>query len=164
MRRKLSLIGRRLSVLLVLAGVAGLPSAAWAQTDPHIGKWRLNASKSVYSPGPPPRDQVRTYAQQGSGLKAVIETVQPLGLKTTAEYTAPFDGKDYPLSGNADADSISLTRIDHWTFEATLKKGGKVMSTVRNSVAKDGKTMTVASKGVNAQGRPVSSTALFTRQ
>jgi hypothetical protein len=164
MRRKPSLIGRRLSVVAVLAGIASLPLAVWAQPDPHIGKWRLNAAKSVYLPGPPPRDQVRTYAQQGSALKAVIETVQPLGLKTTAEYTAQFDGKDYPLSGNADADIIALTRLDHWTFEATLKKGGKVMSTVRNAVAKDGKTMTVVSKGVNAKGQAVSSTAVFTRQ
>ena len=164
MRRKRSLIGRRLFVVVVLAGVASLPLVAWAQSDPHIGKWRLSAAKSVYSPGPPPRDQLRTYTQQGGSLKAVIETVQPLGLTTTAQYTAAFDGKDYPLSGNADADTIALTRLDHWTFEATLKKSGKVMSTVRNAVAKDGKTMTVASKGVNAKGQAVSSTAVFTRQ
>ena len=154
----------RLSVLLVVVGVVALLSVALAQSDSHIGKWRLNTAKSVYSPGPPPRDQVRTYTQQGNGLKAVIETVQPLGLKTTAEYAAQFDGKDYPLSGNADADTIALTRIDQWTFDATLKKGGKVMSTARNAVSKDGKTMMVVSKGVNAKGQPVSSTALFTKQ
>jgi hypothetical protein len=97
-------------------------------------------------------------------LKAVIETVQPLGNKTTAEYTAQFDGKDYPLSGNADADTIALTRIDDLTWEATLKRRGQVASTVRNTVSKDGKTMTVATKGTNAQGKPVTSTAVFTKQ
>jgi hypothetical protein len=129
-----------------------------------VGTWRLNVAKSVYTPGPPPRSQVRTYSQQGNGLKAVIETVQPLGIKTTAEYTAAYDGKDYPLSGNADADTIALSKIDARTFEATLKRGGKVVSTARNTVSMDGKTMTITTKGVNARNQPVSSTALFTKQ
>lgn len=154
----------RVAAALALVAVLGLPSSAIAQTEPHLGTWNLNTAKSVYTPGPPPRGQVRTYSRQGDGLTAVIETIQPLGLKTTARYTAMFDGKDNPLTGNADADTIALTRIDPWTFEATLKKSGKVVNSVRNTVSRDGKTMTVVAKGTNAQGKPTSSEAVFVKQ
>ena len=159
-----SLFVRRLSFLLAFGSVAVLAMPASAQPDPHAGTWILNVGKSTYDPGPPPRSQVRTYTPQGGGIKAVIETVQPLGIKTRAEYSGRFDGKDNPLKGNADADAISLVRIDAWTFEATLKKGGKVTVVVRNTVSKDGKTMTASSNGVGARGQPVRSTAVFVKQ
>jgi hypothetical protein len=164
MRQRASLVGPRLDTALVLACLVGFVAAAFAQADPRIGTWRLLTGKSVYSPGPPPRSQVRVYSQEGGGLKAIIETVQPLGVKTKVEYTAQFDGKDYPVSGSTDADTIALTRIDTWTWEATLKRSGKAVTTIRNTVSKDGKAMTVTSKGVNAKGQPVSSTAYFTKQ
>ena len=151
-------------ILLMLGSVAVLATPASAQPDLHVGTWTLNVAKSTYEPGPPPRSQVRTYLPQGDGLKVVIETVQPLGIKTRSEYAALFDGKDNPLRGNAEADAISLVRIDAWTFEATLKKRGKVTIVVRNTVSKDGKTMTVTSKGVGARGRPVRSAAVFSKQ
>lgn len=159
-----SLVGRRLNVTLVLGMVAAFLTVAAAQTDPHVGIWHLNVGKSVYDPGPPPRSQTRTYTPNGDGVSVVIETMQPFGAKTITKYSAHYDGKDNPLIGNDNADSIAVTRIDAWTFESTTKKGGKVVSTVRNTVAKDGKTMVVASKGVNAQGRPVTSTIVLVRQ
>lgn len=158
-----TLFVRRL-VLLMLGSMAVLARPVSAQPDLHAGTWVLNVGKSTYDPGPPPRSQVRTYTAHGGGIKAVIETVQPLGIKTRSEYSGLFDGKDNPLKGNADADAISLVRIDAWTFEATLKKGGKVTVVVRNTVSKDGKTMTASAKGVGARGQPVRSTAVFVRQ
>jgi hypothetical protein len=77
---------------------------------------------------------------------------------------ARFDGKDYPITGNADVDTIALTRVDEWTFDATMKRRGKVMTNVRNAVSKDGRTMTVTSKGTNARGQPTSSVAVLTKQ
>lgn len=151
-------------ILLMLGSVAVLAMPASAQSDMHLGTWVLNAAKSTYEPGPPPRSQIRTYLPYGDGLKVVIETVQPLGIKTRTEYAAHFDGKDNPLIGNSDADAISLVRVDAWTFEATLKKRGTITVVTRNTVSKDGKTMTVSAKGIGARGRPVRSTAVFARQ
>lgn len=163
MRPPVSVVPVRLATLLLLAAPAFAPEIS-AQAAAHVGKWTLNVNKSVYSPGPPPRGQVRTYATEGDRFKAVIETTQPLGMKTRAEYTARFDGKDYPLSGNADADTVALTRVDDLTFDATLKRRGKVVTTVRNVVSKDGATMTVTAKGTNARGQPTSSVAVFFKQ
>lgn len=150
--------------LLLPFCIVGLASLTSVQSDPHIGKWILSVGKSVYSPGPPPRGQVRIYTSEGGALKGVIETVQPFGTTTTAQYVARFDGKDYPITGNADVDTIALTRVDEWTFDATMKRRGKVMTNVRNAVSKDGRTMTVTSKGTNARGQPTSSVAVLTKQ
>jgi hypothetical protein len=164
MRPPVSVVRTRPAGLLLLFGIVGLASLASAQSAPHIGRWVLNTGRSVYSPGPPPRSQVRTYSTEDGALKGVIETVQPLGTTTKAEYVARFDGKDYPITGNADVDTIALTRVDEWTFDATMKRRGTVMTTVRNAVSKDGRTMTVTSKGTNARGQPTSSVAVLTKQ
>jgi hypothetical protein len=49
----------------------------------------------------------------------------------TRSNTRPNDGKDYPVTGNANADMISLKRVNDRTVEATLKKGGKVTTSAR---------------------------------
>ena len=164
MRPPVSVVPARLATLLLLLALPALAPTTSAQATAHLGKWTLNVNRSVYSPGPPPRSQVRTYSTEGDRFKAVIETLQPLGTKTTAEYVARFDGKDYPLTGNADADTVALTRVDDLSFDATLKRRGKVVTTVRNAVSKDGTTMTVTSKGTNARGQPTSSVAVFFKQ
>lgn len=164
MRPPVSAVLRRLSTLLTVAAPVLLLAAVFAQTDPHLGKWTMNAGRTVYTPGPPPRAQTRSYSTEGNKLKAVIETLQPLGTKTVVEYSAAFDGRDYPISGNSDFDTIALTRVDAWTFDATLKRRGKIVSTVRNTVSKDGRTMTVSAKGTTARGQTTSSVAVYARQ
>ena len=59
---------------------------------------------------------------------------------------------------------IAYKRIDDNTVEATTKKGGKVVATVRIVVAKDGKSMTVTVKGKNAKGEPTSDLVAYDRQ
>ena len=164
MRPPVSVVPARLAALLLLFATPAFSPGISAQAAAHNGRWMLNVNKSVYSPGPPPRGQVRTYSTEGDRFKAVIETTQPLGQKTRAEYAARFDGKDYPLTGNADADTVALTRVDDFTFDAALKRRGKVVTTVRNAVSKDGTSMTVTSKGTNARGQPTSSVAVFFKQ
>ena len=79
-------------------------------------------------------------------------------------YTANYDGKDYPLAGVPNADTVSLKRIDARTTERTDKKDGKVVQTLARVVSQDGKTMTVTSKGTNAQGQTVNNVAVWEKQ
>jgi hypothetical protein len=142
-------------------------SPALAQ-DAHVGTWKQNFAKSTITPaptGPPPQSATRTYEMFGDGLKATLVTVSPDGTRTTTvTYSAHFDGKDYPYSGSTTIDTIALKRIDASTFESTLKKAGKVVTTGTNVVSKDGKTMTYTSKGTNASGQPTSGVAVFEKQ
>ncbi len=78
-------------------------------------------------------------------------------------YTANYDGKDYPITGNPLADSVAYKKIDDNTLEGTNKKGGQVASTVLIVVAKDGKSMTVTTKGKNDKG-PFTNVVVMDRQ
>ncbi len=148
MKHLLSL-GALLGVLLCTQG------ASAQATDPMMGTWELNVAKSKFSPGPAPKSQTRTYEASGAGVKYTAKGVDAEGKPTLVQYTANFDGKDYPITGSPDSDSISLKKVDANTIEATQKKAGKVVLTSKRAVSKDGKTMTVTNKGTNAKGQAV---------
>jgi len=72
--------------------------------------------------------------------------------------------QNYPVTGNPDWDATWLKRIDANTVEFTRKKAGKVISTATIVVSKDGKTLTLTAKGVNAKGEKFSNTGVFEKQ
>jgi hypothetical protein len=96
----------------------------------------------------------RTVVAQGDGVKYSFEGVAVDGKPLAYGFAVKFDGKDNPISGSmpSGADAISAKRIDSNTYEATLKKAGKVIGTSKVTVAKDGKVTTVDSTGTNAAG------------
>lgn len=150
-----------LTVTAVLAPEITTPAVA---QDAHVGTWKQDFAKSTATPAPTtpaPKSVTRTYEMLGDGLKFTQVTVAADGTSTTSTYSAHFDGKDYPITGNANADTIGLKKVDRSTFESTLKKAGKVMTTGRNSVSADGKTMTYTAKGTNASGQATSLTQVY---
>jgi hypothetical protein len=149
-----------LSIVLV-ADIAHLSAQA---NDPRMGTWKLNLAKSKYSPGPAPQGLTLKVEPSGQGEKVTAEFVNADATRTTTRYTANFDGKDHPLTGSAIADTVSLKRVDARTTDRTDKKGGKVVQTLRRVVSKDGKTMTVTTKGTNAQGQAVNNVVVFDKQ
>src|SRR5690242_8488397 len=124
-------------------------------TDPASGTWELNLAKSKFSPGPPPKSQTRTFEVAGADVKYTLKGIDAEGKPTLVQYTAKYDGKDYPVTGSPDFDAISLKRVDAVTTEATTKKGGKVVGTTKRVVSKDGKTLTLTTIGTNAKGQAV---------
>jgi hypothetical protein len=153
-------------VVLALGVVlgAGVVSLSAQGNDPGNGTWKLNVAQSQYSPGPAPRSLTVIVEPSGKGEKVTAEFVNADGTRATNQYTANFDGKDYPLTGSQIADTVSLERTDTWTTERTDKKGGTVAQTLGQVVSRDGKTMTVTTKGKNAQGQAVNNVALFEKQ
>lgn len=138
--------------------------SGFAQTDPIIGTWKLNLAKSKFSPGPPPKGRTVTYEVVGQGFKITTKGTDAEGKPTDYQYTANYDGKDYPVTGNPDWDTIARKRIDAYKMEITRKKAGKVVSTASSVVSKDGKTRTVTEKGVNAKGEKISNTLVYDKQ
>jgi hypothetical protein len=117
-----------LGVVVTLGVVlgAGLVRVSAQASDARIGTWKLNVEKSKYSPGPAPQSQTLKVEAAGEGEKATTEGVNAAGTPTMTQYTANYDGKDYPLTGSQNADTVSLKRIDARTTERTDKKGDKV--------------------------------------
>ena len=161
-----ALNSRIAGLIMSVCVITTFPSHAFAQgPNPLIGTWTLNIAKSTFSPGPPPKSQTRTYTQNGDGLKLVIAGVDADGSASVpTSWAAHFDGKDYPVVGNPTADMITITMVGASTMDSTAKKDGKVTSTRRFTVSKDGKTMTSWNGGTNNAGLPQSNFTVWTKQ
>ena len=130
-----------------------VPASVRAQAAAsEVGTWTLSVKKSTYSPGPAPKSATRTYTMVGAMLKSVVERVSADGKPTKTEYTAGFDGKDYPLTGAPQYDMLALTKLDANTTHASLKKGGKEVAQSHRVVSKNGKSLTVTTTGVTDTG------------
>ena len=107
-----------------------------------IGSWRLNVTKSKYSPGPPLRSETRVYTKQADGVKGVVSRVYSDGRAERFEYLANF-GKDMMVTGIPEYDSVWLRKVDDLTSDAVLSHAGIVYGVARRVISSDGKTMTI---------------------
>jgi hypothetical protein len=152
-----------LSLLLAFLFTLTIPSAGQAQPDPAVGRWKLNLAKSKYAAGPVPTNLSVFIEAAGQGIKVTARSVGANGRVIETHYTAYVDGKDYPVTGSPDYDTVSLKRTGS-VVEGTRKKDGKVVQTYQRVVSEDRRTMTVATTGVNALGQKLSSFVVFDRQ
>lgn len=153
-------LARAAFVVALVLTVTNVRSFAQA-ADPFIGTWKMIVAKSTFNPGPAPKSGSVTFTTAPAGFRAVIEGVGPKDEKTRWEYTGNYGGNDLPLKGNPDGDSISVRRINATTVETTIKRAGKVAVTNTRTVSADGKTLTVVTKGTNAQGQTVHNVQIF---
>jgi hypothetical protein len=151
-------------VLLATAASGQPPKTTAEETDRVLGTWILDLEKSTYSPGPPPRRQTRTYEVHPDGVKATITTVDANGKSTKAQYVANYDSIEYPFTGSAQVDAISLKKVNASTAEATLTHARKVIGTARRVISEDGKTMTITFKGTDDQGRALTNVAVYVKK
>ncbi len=104
---------------------AGTTSAQ--SKDTVIGKWTLNVAKSKFDPGPAAKSADVVLTGSGAdGIKVVFDGVSSTGDRVHWEYTGNYDGKDYPMTGNVEGDTVSLKRINASSVETTYKLKGKV--------------------------------------
>jgi hypothetical protein len=151
-----------LATTLLLAALALNGSAAPA--DEHSGTWKMNPAKSNYSPGPAPKSISVKIASDRDNMKLTSDGIDAAGNPTHVEYTAKYDGKDYPITGLPNADTVALERIDASTIRSTTKKAGQVVMTVTSVISKDGKTRTATFKGKNAEGVDVNNVVVYDKQ
>jgi hypothetical protein len=152
---------KHLSSALVLVGVVS--GAALAQSgDPLIGTWKLNAAKSK---GTLFKSGTTVLEAAGDGIKATVDLVAVDGAVRHWGFTAKYDGKDNPVTGNNPyGDVVAITRVDSHTARIVVKNGGKMTITQTMVVSADGKTRTVTTRGADAQGKPVDSLSVYEKQ
>ena len=146
-----------LSLFFVAAGVC------FASTSPQMGTWKLNEVKSKFVPGAPKNNTV-IYEAAGDNVKVTVDGTDRAGNPAHNEWTGKFDGKDYPLTGDPDADMRSYKTVNDHTLALTNKKGGKVTLTGLIVVSADGKTRTVTPTGTDPQGKKIKHTAVYDKQ
>ncbi len=152
-------------VVAALAIVVGMPSGSMSQpADIVAGTWALNVSKSKMTPGPLPKSQTRTYEVTGKHMKSVQKGIDAEGKPTLVQFSANYDGKDYPYTGSPLWDTIAIRWVDDYTASFVQKKNGKVALTGKRVVSKNGKTMTISGKGTNADGKPAEIFLVFEKR
>jgi hypothetical protein len=144
-----------LSFILCLAAGA----FCLAADDPMMGTWKLNEAKSKITPGAPKNSTV-VYAAAGDQIKITVDGTDADGKTSHSEWTGKFDGKDYPVTGDATADMRSYKK-EGKDLELTNKKDGKVTVTGKVVVSADGKTRTVTISWTDAKGAKMTSTAIY---
>jgi hypothetical protein len=133
--------------------------------DPVIGTWQLNVQKSTFAPDPPPKSQTNTYTydKEDERITMTAEGMDAKGNRISQEWSAKYDGKDYPVTGSPMFDSVALKR-EKDTVVATRKKNGKPVSTATRVISEDGKEMRVTVKGTNEKGEPFTSVMVFDKR
>src|SRR6201988_5443900 len=88
-----------------------------AAADQLSGTWKMNPEKSKYSPGPAPKELTVVVESDENNYKLDATGTDGDGKTMHVQYSAKFDGKDYPGTGIANAEAVSLKRLDANTIE-----------------------------------------------
>ena len=132
------------------------------QDNPNMGTWKLNEAKSKFAGKA--RNHTVVYEASGDQTKVTVDGVDESGNAVHNEWTGKFDGKEYPVTGDANADVRSYRKINKNTLSLTGKKGGKTTLTGRIVISRGGKSRTVTTTTTNAQGKKVRNVAVYDRQ
>jgi len=151
-----------ITVFLILAATALAAFGA----DNSIGTWKLDVGKSKYTPAPMPvKSLTVTREASDGGVKQTTTGEQADGTAINASYTAKYDGKEVPVTGNAPYDTIAVKQANANTLTDERKKtGGPFKATGRTAISNGGKTMTTTAKGTNGQGKEFTQTFIFDKQ
>src|SRR6185369_8957498 len=132
------------------------------QNNPQMGTWKLNEAKSKFAGKA--RNQTVVYEASGDQTKVTVDGVDENGAAVHNEWTGKFDGKDYPVTGDANSDARSYRMINKNTLAMTVKKDGKATVNGRIVVSRYGKTRTVTTTATDAQGKKVTNVAVYDKQ
>jgi hypothetical protein len=151
----------RTAVLTLATCLVGL-TLCFAQNS-MIGTWKLNEAKSELGPGAAKNSTV-VYEAAGDNIKCTIDGVDDQGKPSHIEWTGKFDGKDYPLTGDSNADMRTYKKSNERTMDGITKKDGKVTSTSHIAVSADGMSRTVTTDLTNSAGKKTHSVAFYDKQ
>ena len=143
-----------------LGALLSIAAAAVCFANPTIGTWKLNESKSTFGEGAGKSTTV-VWAKAGNHDKCTVDGTDADGKKTHSVWTGKLDGKDYPITGDAQSDTRSFKMNGEKTIDMVSKKHGKIVGDGTIVVAADGKTRTVTSTMTNAKGTKVTSTLAY---
>jgi hypothetical protein len=157
-------VGKHVSGFL-FAILLSLSATALAQSpDPAMGTWTLSTDKSRYKPGPPFKSLVVKFEPAGEGVKMTNELINADGISIKSQYTAYYDGKDYPISGLPNIDTVALKKLDGGEVHRTDRKAGTVVQRFVRTMSTDGKTMTIRQTGTSATGEAYDNILVFHKE
>ena len=150
-----------LGSLIVFCAAVAISYAA--DSNPNMGIWKLNEAKSKFSPGAQKNSTV-VYSMEGDMWVVTVDGVDKDGKAVHNVWVGKYDGKDYPVTGDAPYDSRAYTKVDDHTVNMVVKKGGKVLANGTITVAPDGKSRTVKVKAADPKMTNLDQDASYDKQ
>lgn len=153
------------SILLVAVAAMGMFAA-----DNSLGTWKRNVAKAAYQQGNPPAnpivEQITVREAVAGGVKVTNKGKRKDGTLVNSIAIFRYDGTPTSVEGTGlPYDSNAMKQVDENTLVSESKKiGGKYHLTSTLVVSNDGKTMTITSKGTDAEGKPIAFTAIYEKQ
>lgn len=138
---------------LVIATPQGV-SAAVPNAKLWNGTWHLNVAKSKFSSSAKEQSETRSYGVSGNKVTMKSSSKDPSGKALNFSYTAGYDGKWYPMVGNVNADSISLSVVSDREVKAKSQLHGKPAVESTAAVSADGKHLTISRTMLRLKGTP----------
>jgi hypothetical protein len=137
--------------LIALAVILAASAGVTAQSDPYLGMWELNLTKSSITRGAPPQSETIANIAEAGGFKSTLTTVTGRGTSVEIHHYN-FDGNFHQTEGS-DPRELSFKRIDRRTIESDTRRNGQVTVNRRFVLAEDGETITVTASGVTGGGQ-----------
>ena len=96
----------------IAASALAVSQVAVAEPDAKLwnGTWHLDAAKSKFASPSKEASETRTYHYSGGKLTMKSSSKDPTGKAMNFSYSAAFDGKFYPMTGNPNAPTASPLR------------------------------------------------------
>jgi len=131
--------------------------------DPQMGTWKLNEAKSKFTPGTTKFTNV-TFKNMFGNIKVTQDGISGDGKPIHVEWSGKFDGKDYPVTGDPNADTRSYMKVNDRTLHVTAKKNGKVIATAHTTVSNDGKSRSATVTGTTPKGKKFKNVVVYDKQ
>ena len=138
-------------------------AAALVAADPFVGTWKVNPAKSKFKTGAAPKEQTLTISESGGNLDIAVKGTAADGTPISTHYTVPAGGGNGKVI-ESPYEEVSGKRMSSNERETRYSKGGKVVYSTHAQLSKDGKTLTVHSKGTNPAGQVVDGTVTYDKQ
>ena len=135
--------------------------AAGADTDLAVGRWKLNWARS-HSIGPAPKSVIRSYANTADGVNVSEDWVGADGKSTKIDYTAKYDGKEYPV-GPSSGGSVVFTRHNARVSEGISKMNNILAYTFKRMVSRDRKTLIIEMRKNDPAGKKSKEVLVYDR-
>ena len=153
----------RASLILTVMPTVAICAACGA--DDTFGTYKLNLAQSSQTQAPMPKSLTVTREAANGAVKQTTTGELANGTAFYATYTSKHDGTDVPVTGNAPFDTIAVRSVDTNTLtDERRKKGGLYQAVGQTTFSNGGKTMTVAIKGTNADGKEFTQLLVFNKQ
>jgi hypothetical protein len=139
---------------------------SFGQTNPFVGTWILNATKSRFEPGPPMKAEKLIVGKTGAKgrWKVTDDEVFGDGTSDHLEWSTSLNGASETVTGGSDTDSVTERLSTPTTYKAVFKKSGRPVTWETAWISANGKTMHSILHGKAPDGTPWKYHLIFNRQ